>query len=713
MLQVPRIVILPGNILVVRFVLNLAGWLQHESARMKLRDLKFRTTLRHCLRQIQSSAVLAVVLTVAFGGSVSGTVISTDRRIDWIPGVTVGVRGGIPTGRTNLIDVTKAPYNADPTGLSNAANAITAAIAAANSNDVVYLPNGVYNVTAGLALAKSGVTLRGQSLNAILVGHLLMGHSGSGIDKFAVVSGGSKGSTSMTLAGIADRWGYNLTAGQMLEISALFSHTDPVFQYISTAGFDRTLKQLIIVNSVIGNNITFSPPLVFDFTNTAYAAQRTDFQNPIFRPASRIGLENVTMVSARGALSDASVDLIDMETCVDSWITGCVITNANNYCLKLENVTHCEIAHDSLGFVGAGTSHSGLISTETTGSLFQDNLISNVGQIGFMFNDGFCGNACFANFFTNIAAQDIDCHNTHPVMNLWEANVINSFELDGYFGSASHQTLVRNRILGTTGLKRWSSFCNIVGNVLGNTNMNLLYLPADVPNYPRYGIFELGWPNIGNNGFTALSPPVSWNWPGSSFNWTDNRTFATYANGIFTFTNNQINTNVLWGNFTNIPPPIGSIYPIVFQDNLDTNKYWGDPNGGAIVQTSAGTSSNLTLNISISVSNGWTIYVAGQNNYQWLQLTNRYSHLLHGNYVYTNLTGAVVWDLNTADHAIPNSLLYTNGPPSWWGTNAWPAFGPDQNPPSGLIPAQERFLGLQVDNPLRPPPPGNLHVVGP
>ena len=45
-------------------------------------------------------------------------IIPVERLADWRPGVRVGVPGGIPMNRTHLLDVTKPPFNADNTGVS-------------------------------------------------------------------------------------------------------------------------------------------------------------------------------------------------------------------------------------------------------------------------------------------------------------------------------------------------------------------------------------------------------------------------------------------------------------------------------------------------------------------------------------------------------------------------------------------------------------------
>ena len=45
-----------------------------------------------------------------------GEIIAPTNRMNWEPGVTVGVTGGIPQRTGTVIDVTQSPYFADNTG---------------------------------------------------------------------------------------------------------------------------------------------------------------------------------------------------------------------------------------------------------------------------------------------------------------------------------------------------------------------------------------------------------------------------------------------------------------------------------------------------------------------------------------------------------------------------------------------------------------------
>lgn len=81
------------------------------------------------------------------------------------------------TSLANSIDVTKAPYNADNTGTTDATPAIQAAIdaAAAQGGGVVYLPAGTYQVkpqegkSYSLAINSSNIVLKGASMNQTFI----------------------------------------------------------------------------------------------------------------------------------------------------------------------------------------------------------------------------------------------------------------------------------------------------------------------------------------------------------------------------------------------------------------------------------------------------------------------------------------------------------------------------------------------------------------
>jgi hypothetical protein len=652
---------------------------------------------------------LAVLLMVAV--CAEATIIQSSNRVDWVHGRTVGMQFPRPE-RSNLLTVTDAPYSADNTGATDATTAIQSAINAAASNDVVYLPAGVYKLNSQLTLDKSYVTLRGAGSNSVLFGAgsgsvvLKVGHDpieATSYRIFTVTNGATKGSTNLWLTSIENGFGDTIKAGDALRISMVTRNTgSDTFPIISVAGFDRIIHQLIVIHSRVGNTVSITAPLVWDFTNSPMLQE----MDTISQPRRMVGLESFAMTMTNAGASGSSGYMIQADCLRDSWFTNLNLGFANNYQLSLSTAVNCEVTgntiHDALSL---GTSHSGLLLASTPGVLVSDNGFyaePTRAAAGLKLypaieiNGGVVNAAVFANFFTN-CSLDIDIHNSHPLMNLIEANVFTSFfEMDGYFGSASHFTLFRNRIRNTLPIKRFTHRMQIVGNVCGDGSTVYVWDKEQSGYGAPYPLFEMGYPNIGNSTYESVSPPTAWNWPGRHLT---GALGENLTNGIFTFTQSVGPTNVIWttdgtGYFTNIPAPVGSIYALLFQDASNTNFYYGATNSSALLSVSAGTSSNLTLNSYVHVTNGATLYLGGQAAFQQLQASNKYTHNFHGNLVYTNSVWALVWDDNNADHTLPSSLLYPSGMPGWWGTNRVPAIDPEAAQSVAFIPAELRYNGV-------------------
>jgi hypothetical protein len=661
-----------------------------------------------CVREV----LLAVACFVTI--SVQAEMIHPDKRVDWVPGVTVGVRGGIPA-RPYIVNVTTAPYNADKTGVNDATSAIQAAINNAPANSVVFLPAGLYKIGGAntLVIDRSDITLRGAGTNTIILGLtsasrvLKVGHdpqSGDQYRTYQATNGFTKGSTNLMLKNIKNGYGDTIKAGDALVISMSTRNIgSPEFPVISVANYNGIIKQLVVVASRNGNMITLTSPLVWNFTNATGVTWLSEVDT-VKQPRRRVGVEDLAITLTHNGAKGSASFIVDATCLVDSWFSNVDLGFANNYQIYLTYSAHCEVRDSSIhDALSSGTSHAGLIMAHVTGCLIENNIFARSLFPAIEFNEGVMGCVGAYNFFTG-NSLDIDCHNSHPMMNLWEGNVIGSFfKMDGYFGSASHQTLFRNHSPNTIAFKRWTSHMQVVGNVVGRTGTDFVMSREQSGYGSPYPIFEMGYPNIGNNDFVGKTPEVPWNHPGTNY---QHHSMGNLRNG-FPITKNQTDTNILWGDFRGVPGPTASIYPVVFRDQND--QYWGAASG-ALLTVSAGTSSNLVLSSKVSVSNGWTLYVAGQAAYQQLQMQDKHTHNFHGNYVYTNATGSVIWDPANPDRNIPASLLYTSAP-AWWGTNRWPAIGPDVSPVAGLIPAKARHMGIPVGTPSKPLPPTALRIV--
>jgi hypothetical protein len=111
-------------------------------------------------------------------------------------------------------------------------------------------------------------------------------------------------------------------------------------------------------------------------------------------------------------------------------------------------------------------------------------------------------------------------HSPHTQYNLVEGNFIGKFGVDGYHGSGSHTLLYRNVI---TGASKWPHVTNataiqidrrnldysVVGNVLGQLGQAATMEYATSSGWQGTTIFRLGFPDMGNDGFSGTFPPTS------------------------------------------------------------------------------------------------------------------------------------------------------------------------------------------------------------
>ena len=637
------------------------------------------------------SLASALALLAAATSQTIAQIIPANRVIDW---TQVGVNMSVPS-RTSLIDVTQPPYNADNTGATDATAAIQAAINAAAPNQVVYIPDGLYLIASALGVRVNNITIRGHT-NSVLMG---VGNTGAmlkiGPDRSNymyypsdnITNGATKGSTQFqTLQNPPNYFG----VGDQITIED-GSPSSADFPVIGVHGNPPGLSQEVIVTAINGNTVTVSDPMLWNFTNSPVVSATGD------PSTSGVGIENLILTatnSLTGQCGSYAFQLL-VSMCENCWVTNCSVLWSKAYAAFVTDSAHVSIVHNTIRYSqGSGSDHSGFILGAVGESLFADNIIADGLEPGIEFNGGFCGNAMVGNFLTNNIV-DIDNHGPHPMMNLWEENVLSGyFEMDGYFGSASHQTLFRN-VVGSTYIpllfKRWTTYMNVIGNVLGSPAGRYANYTTEVNNPSGAMIIQCGYPNIGNSSYSsASSPSVPWNYPLPAT--TPDSAGQIYPTPICTIASDQGPTNVLMGDFSSITPTIawdgGSCYALVFQDNVNTNLYY-PTNGTVVCATTAGTASNVTVNIPITVKNGWKVFIAGQNSYQQLQGSNKYTDEITGNYDYYN--HAVTWDTNGVQ-AIPGSLIYPNGAPAWWGTNRWPAIDPTNSLPATTIPAQYRYV---------------------
>ena len=437
--------------------------------------------------------------------------LTDDRVIDW---TYAGVPGGIPE-RTTIVATL---------GPGATAAQISAAVAAASGSEgVVLLTAGTYSLDATVSLgAASGVTLRGAG-----AGKTIIRSTSSGTEAISsnprtyidpaisggtsVASGYGKGSTSITLASTPPS---TFRAGNMIQI---VQNDDYILVFHRTGNWagTRNLRHTSRITGVSGNVVTFATPIPYGFS-AAYQPQA----NAMAPGAVRVGIEDLTVVAnSSGAITFGGADRC--------WVKGVETSNTGNGAIEFRASSQCEIrrcyVHDASGYPSQSDGYGIFLFYGTCYCRIEDNVGRRMANLVMM--NGASGNAILYNYVRSGARDGLSWitpsfhsnHGPHGLMNLFEGNVIASFQNDGYHGSTSHGLLVRNQISGIDADSGWtmerrlvdlcrgSYYHTVIGNVIGDASWtpNYYELSGSPGHSANACIYILGYPNMGNTSLTA------------------------------------------------------------------------------------------------------------------------------------------------------------------------------------------------------------------
>ncbi|NQU84851.1 MAG: dockerin, partial [Mariniphaga sp.] len=205
---------------------------------------------------------ILISLTLGMHSVISAQIISSERRIEWTPGIP----GGIPEINSPIVNI--LDYGADSSGVNNSRNAIVAAMnALPSSGGVVHMPAGTYRIGSKISIGKNKVVFRGDGNKT----KLLMDFSGDSFEIITymrgtwqnLISGFQKDSITVTVAD-----GTKFIVGQFAEIE---QENDPDIMYTdpewNQSWSENSVGQLFEVESVDGNKVTFKLPIHFNFSS--------------------------------------------------------------------------------------------------------------------------------------------------------------------------------------------------------------------------------------------------------------------------------------------------------------------------------------------------------------------------------------------------------------------------------------------------------------
>ncbi len=591
------------------------------------------------------------------------SLIPSNRLVDWTPGVYTGVPGGIPTDRTNIIDVTQSPYNVDNTGTDDITSVVQAIIDASSEGDIIYFPAGEYK-TSGLNFAaptRNNRTIRGAgpSLTTFkpygAAGAFYIGGSDGWTQPSppkVITAGLTKGSNTITVDDATDFVvGHLMLLGfqNQTDETALEGGDTVVF---SDYGFDTGSNQpnrlqVVKLLSKTGTTLTFFPEL---------------YHTP---PSGSVAQVWYAQLQTTGAgLEDFYIDMTDttavsgiqMEHCFGCWVKNVKVAFSANYCLEVFNSLQCEVRDCELRERrGGGSNGSALLTNTVSGCLFENNLLYrvfptievNAGSSGNVYAYNLCENPPIDGFiFFGIDTN----HSPHNAFNLYEGNISPNLVSDGYFGSNSDDTVFRNWFHGTHyaataltftySLKRFTRNYSNVGNIIGRHNISV-------------GAFNYGTPNIGSGSSIGECQPTEgtfWN----DFNATGVLTTRTSDTaGTLTLNSGSVSEGQLvflrWdGNKA---------------QSLNVTSVSGDEfswtGGAGTVLPSEGTTVNVFM---------------GPAGYQELDLDVEASTIDKGNYLYS--AAGTPGSMSSLDgDTLPDSLFRTEAPAFFDGFT-FPPFDP-------------------------------------
>jgi hypothetical protein len=468
---------------------------------------------------------ILVILSLLSSLAVSlANIIPTDRITTWQG--NVGVPNGIPPRPIpdNLCTTDQCIALSTIDHTADATNAIRAAINSCPEGKVVYVPAGEYLLNDRILIERNNFTLRGAGMGkTVLAFHDLAAYNGafnvgrsewppSTIDaNITITNGATAGSTTVTCNDVSAVVPNKLIRIEQTDLSWVkpLNGATHVMSYI----FRVTNKD------AVNKTVTFSPPLPFTLTNSPKMGVYPNYLT------EGVGFEDLT-IELQNATSIASA--VFVEQAYGCWFKNIEIAHSSHRQIWFSVAMNCEVrhcyTHDALA---TGNNHEGIdLQNAACWNLIEDNVCVRGGYPMIVLGDyasgaqigANSGNVIAYNYCedsqsdaSTIAGSAIsDNHGPHNMMNLYEGNVAQMFESDGYYGSSSHGTVFRNWFSGKYSasfpyiwvalkLDHYANYYNIVGNILGDSSVSSTY-DTEVNSYSGTLalIYRLGYPFMGS-----------------------------------------------------------------------------------------------------------------------------------------------------------------------------------------------------------------------
>jgi hypothetical protein len=628
----------------------------------------------------------------------------------------VGVRDGIPTSYGTTVNLT-------PTNGSNITAAVQSAVNAVSgtAGTLIVIPAGsfvldpvVFNQVSGLQ-PRTHFTIRGAGMDLTTVTTTGTAFRSDTYPRYGdanakltdIVSGLTADSTSVVVTNASQ-----FVAGRQARIQLPNDYRYPIVQPVSTAQYLR--YQTVWIDSVDTgtNTITFSPPIVKDFSDLAAltgvpAKIESDVQKSSVR---NVGIEGMTI--ARTGSSTSAI--IDFNNAYNVWLDDVKFSGAINYGMKLTNAVHSQVRRSWIGRTGDTTFHtnqSGLLLTSTSAVLVEDNIF----EMSFP-----CLQLWITNTHTVIGynyfplagfANAIATHNAHNSFMIAEGNILPTVQAESFFGSQSELVYHRNWIYARDGtlrqgiqgtntiggpydvftnslhtycvdLQRWNRQAAIVGNLL----LTPINEGTDRGTYIGYPY--TGWQTNGEANLAEGDPWEDWD--------VTTNTIKTWA---ATIDAHLTATTVRIALATAVADSLEASF--VHQTGSGMSRFhWFDwtPGSGAF-SARTGDTYIVTVNTGNTfpaVGTAFTIY-PGTHGFRERDMGVLSTTTLRANHSYW----AGDYGIKSGEEVGADTFVasvYHGSKPTWFGSMAWPPIDPlnppaafDQATVSNMLPAAYRY----------------------
>jgi hypothetical protein len=432
------------------------------------------------------------------------TLIPADRLTTWNPGVP----GGVPSLTTVCATVNAATYG---NGAGDATAAIQAALDGCPVGQVVMLSAGNFSISNTLKITK-GIVLRGQGptqtklfipvgTNAALI---LVGTQWFKFTQSTnLASDAVKGSQSVVLA-----TNPGLSVGEIVMVDQITNTAITEWSTKSPPGDlsrtwftrpDRPVGQILEVQSVNGNTITFTTPFHISF-QTAFTAQLSRFSNIVNGPVIPVvkygGVEDLYVRGGSGGQGN-----ITLSNAAYSWVKNVESDFQDGPSIAIDASFRCIVrdsyVHTTQQPYPGGGGYGFSFSWYSADNLLENNISWNMNKVMVMRASG-GGNVIAYNYMEDgyIGNQTIwvevglnASHMTCPHYELFEGNESFNFDGDNTWGNSVYITVFRNHLTGkrrsiaplaltdqqsprAIALMEGHKWYSFVGNVLGTANQN-------------------------------------------------------------------------------------------------------------------------------------------------------------------------------------------------------------------------------------------------